>query len=168
MRRRLLVALGLVPIALMAGGRVSAHRGHATLSVVEIDAASGAVRVVHRMEAHDVEPALKAIAPQAQASLDDADAQAALAAYIARRFTLTDAGGRRVALTLTGSELAGDNVRIAFAGRLPAPAMELTVESTLFNDIYPDQENQVNVRRAQVTLTALFRSGEDAQTIRFR
>lgn len=162
-------ALGLtLLLAAVSAGPASAHRGHALLSVVEIDAASGQLRVVHRMAAHDIEPALWVIAPKSQASLDDADALAALLAYLGRRFTLTDAQGRRIALTLTASELQGDDVRFVYSGRLAPPAKAVEVESAIFSDIYPDQENQVNVRRAKVTLTALFTPEEaDAQMIRF-
>jgi hypothetical protein len=41
------------------------------------------------------------------------------------------------------------------------------VDSNLFEETHPDQENQVNVRRAKVTRTAVFRPGQAAQTISF-
>lgn len=167
-RRRLLASGLVIGLGGAAGVPASAHRGHATLSVVEIDAASGSVRVEHRLEGHDVEPALWLIAPKAQASLDDADALAALVAYLGRRFTLADAAGRRIALTPTTSDLASDSVRFVFSGKLALPAKDLLVDSAIFRDVYPDQENQVNVRRAKVTLTALFTpSGAEPQALRF-
>lgn len=144
-----------------------AHRGHSTLSVVEIDAGTGSVTVTHDFAAHDAEPALAVIAPGAQPSLDDPRAVAALVAYVGRRFMLADAGGRRVALTLASTRLAGDGVRLVYSGRLPPPASAVTVDSGLFDEINPDQENQVNIRRAKVTRTALFRAGTEAVTIRF-
>ena len=74
MKRALLVAALVGALASPA----LAHRGHAGLTVVEIDPASGAVSVVHRFAAHDVEPALVSIAPEAQPSLDDPRAVADL------------------------------------------------------------------------------------------
>ncbi|MCP3734625.1 hypothetical protein M9979_07030 [Sphingomonas sp. RP10(2022)] len=143
----------------------AAHRGHSTLSVIEVDAATGAVTVTHDMAAHDAEPALVFIAPNAQPSLDDADALAALTVYIGRRFRLSDATGAAIALTLAATELDGDDVRLTYRGRMPAAARAITVDSTIFADIHPDQENQVNVRRSKVTRTALFRPGSEPQTI---
>ena len=49
---------GLAALLLMLATPALAHRGHASLAVVEIDARSGAVVVTHRLIAHDVEPAL--------------------------------------------------------------------------------------------------------------
>lgn len=162
MRRAFPIAAGLALLAAQA----EAHRGRSTLSVVEIDAATGNVTVTHRMAAHDVEPALVDIAPRAQPSLDDPDALAALVAHAARAFVLADANGR-VALTHKETDLAGDDVRLVYVGRLAAPAKIVTVDSNLLEESHPDQENQVNVRRAKRTLTAVFRPGSEPQSLRF-
>lgn len=165
MRRRL--ALGAAVAVLALPGAAAAHRGHASLSVVEIDAATGAVTVTHRMAAHDVEPALAGIAPDAQQSLDDAVAVAALEAYAGRVFQLWDAEGRPVAVVHQRTELAGDGVVLIYRAQLPASAKSVKVDSGLFEEAYADQENQVNVRRSRVTKTAVFRPGDGPQEFRF-
>jgi hypothetical protein len=87
MRRSVIpVALGAV---LALGSPALAHRGHSSLSVVLIEPDSGRVSVYHRMAAHDVEPALVAIAPSHQPSLDEPDTLKALEAYGARAFVLS-------------------------------------------------------------------------------
>lgn len=161
--RRALLALGLAAIL---ASPAAAHRGRSSLSVVVIDPASGVVTVTHRMAAHDVEPALVDIAPAAQPTVDDAQALAALIRYAGRAFVLADESGP-VALAHTGTDLAGDDVRLVYSGRMRPPARTVTVDSNLFEESHPDQENQVNVRRARVTRTAVFRPGSAAQTIRF-
>jgi len=160
----------LIPIltALAAAASpAAAHRGHASLSVVVIDPATGAVTVTHRMAAHDVEPALVDIAPRAQPSLDDPDALAALVAHAGRAFVLADEGGR-VALTHTATDLAGDDVRLVYTGRMKPPARAVMVDSNLFEETHADQENQVNVRRAKVTRTVVFRPGQAPERVVFR
>ena len=164
---RRLLALCAAVVALALPGAAAAHRGHASLSVVEIDAATGAVTVTHRMAAHDVEPALAGIAPDAQQSLDDAVAVAALEAYAGRVFQLWDAEGRPVALVHQRTQLAGDGVVLVYRSQLPEPAKSLKVDSGLFEEAYADQENQVNVRRSRVTKTAVFRPGDGPQEVRF-
>lgn len=164
---RRLLGLGLA--ALLALPSVAAaHRGHASLSVVEIDATSGAVTITHRMAAHDVEPALSGIAPDAQQSLDDADALRALEAYAGRAFRLWDAEGKAVPLVHKRTDLAGDDIEMVYAAQLPLAAKAaVSVDSGLFEEAYEDQENQVNVRRNKVTRTALFRPGDAPQRISF-
>lgn len=161
MRRLALLAL---MTAFGLAGPAWAHRGNATLSVVEIDAATGAVTVTHRAAAHDVEPALVNIAPDAQPSVDDPEALAALVAYANQAFGLWD-GGKRVALTHVRTELAGDDVRLVYAGRLSPAARSVTVDSNLFEETHADQENQVNVRRGRITRTAVFRPGQPAASL---
>ena len=153
--------------ALALAAPAAAHRGHEALTVVEIDAATGAVTVTHKAAAHDVEPALQVIAPRAQQSLDDPEAVKALEAYGARAFRLWDAEGKAVALTHRKTELAGDGVVLVYAGQIAPPAKAVTVDSDLFEDAYADEENLVNVRRAGVTKSAEFYLGQTAQKIEF-
>ena len=157
-----LLALGMATPAL-------AHRGHDGLTVVEIDGISGAVRVEHRFAAHDVEPALVSIAPEAQPSLDDPAAVAALEDHLAARFRL-DIDGRTVALTRTATDLAGDNIRIRFTGQVPpgSSAHQITVDLDFFPGVHDDQEQQVNIRSAGVTRTLVFRPGDAARSVRLQ
>jgi hypothetical protein len=159
--RRAVVLLAAAGLAL-AASPAAAHRGHGALSVVEIDAKTGAVTVSHRVPAHDAEPALAAIAPDAQASLDDPEAVDALKRYMAQRFSVAVAS-KPVALTLKDMTLGADEVRFEYAGQLApsdAPAA-VTVRAPLFSDVYADQVNQVNIRRLGVTRTLVF-SGPEA------
>ncbi|PIC00716.1 DUF6702 family protein [Caulobacter sp. X] len=160
----LMAAAGLLLAPLPA----AAHRGHGALSVVELDAKTGAVTVSHRVPAHDAEPALAAIAPDAQTSLDDPEAVEALKRYMASRFSVS-ISGQPVALTLKDMTLGADEVRFEYAGMTsPADiAGAVTVRAPLFADIYGDQVNQVNIRRLGVTRTLIFNASDaaDPQTV---
>lgn len=154
MRARWLAAL------LLAAGPAAAHRGHSSLAVVEIDAQSGAVAVTHVLQAHDVEPALVDIAPDAQPSLDDPDAMAALVAYLGRQFRIAG-----VALSPAGQRLTGDKVELRYVGRLKGRPAQLLINGSLFGDSYGDHQTQVNVRRAGITRTLLFGPAEPARAL---
>ena len=148
----------LAALLLMLGATPAlAHRGHASLAVVEIDAKSGAVTVTHRMPAHDVEPTLVDIAPDAQPSLDDPDAVQALVAYVGRTFRIAG-----VTLTPAGHTMAGDSVVLRYAGRLKGKPARLSINGSMFGETYPDHTTQVNVRRAGVTRTLQFGPGDVA------
>ncbi len=146
----LLLVLGLAAPAL-------AHRGHASLAVVEIDAKSGATTVTHHMNAHDVEPALVDIAPDAQPSLDDEDAFKALVAYVGRRFRI---GG--MALSPAGQRLDGDTVQLRYIGRLKGKPKQLLISGALFGETWDDHATQVNIRRAGITRSLNF-GAQDAE-----
>lgn len=161
-RTALLCATALIACAFPA----AAHRGSSTLSVVLIDAGTGAVTITHHMAAHDVEPVLSRIAPDAQPSVDDQEAMAALVRYAGRAFVVADDRGR-VQLMHSETRLAGDDVRLVYTARLDPPGRSVTVDSNLFEESRPNQENQVNVRRAGITRTVLFRPGSEPQRVDF-
>jgi hypothetical protein len=152
--------IGLAAVALIAAAPAVAHRGHATLSVVEIDARTGAVMVTHRMAAHDVEPVLANIAPDAQPSLDDPDAVKSLVAYVGREFRIAG-----VPLAYAGQILAGDTVVLRFTGRLQGKPKTLAIAGGMFGETYADHATQVNVRRAGITRSLQFRPGDPPQTL---
>lgn len=166
MKRRAFLALSAV-VALALAGPAAAHKGHAGLTVVEIDPASGGITVVHRFYAHDIEPTFATIAPDAQPSLDDPAAVKALEDHLQARFRL-DVDGARVALHHTDTVLAGDNVRVEYAGQAGLTAVHaVRLDLDFFPDVYEDMEQQVNVRVAGVTRTVVFAPGSTAQTIIF-
>ena len=150
MRRRLAAIL-----LLLLASPAAAHRGHATLSVIEIDARTGAVLVTHRMAAHDVEPALVDIAPDAQPSLDDPAAMAALVAYVGRYFRIAG-----VPLNFAAKSLAGDAVILRYTGRLKGKPTTLRISGGLFGETYADHSTLVNVRRGGMTRSLNFGPNE--------
>jgi hypothetical protein len=150
----------LAALALLLATPAAAHRGHSSLAVVEIDAKSGAVVVTHHMAAHDVEPALVAIAPAAQPSLDDADALAALIAYVGQRFRI---GGVR--LSPAGQRLDGDRVELRYIGRLPGKPKQLRIAGALFGETWDDHSTQVNIRRAGITRSLMFGADDGEKTL---
>ena len=161
--RRLWIALTVLLLILTSGGAALAHRGHATLSVVVIDPATGEVTVTHRMAAHDAEPALAVIAPDEQPSLDDDIAMEAFVAHLETHFTVNGE-----TLRFETREAEGDELALVFKGKVNTPVRAVVVEADLLpqvDDSVP--EFQVNVRVGKVTRTLLFRPGMGAQTAMF-
>ena len=163
MKRALLAVALIVSLASPA----QAHRGHSGLTVIEIDPASGVVSVIHRFAAHDVEPALVSIAPDAQPSLDDPRAVAELETHLRQRFRL-DIDGSAIPVAHTATDMAGDNIRVEFLGETTdRDVTTVTIDLDFFPGVHDDQEQQVNVRINGVTRTVVFRPGSAAQTVRF-
>lgn len=158
----------LLAAALMLATPALAHKGHGGLTVVVIDADTGGVTVTHRFAAHDVEPALVSVAPDAQPTLDDPAAVSALEEHLDRRLRL-EVNGERIDLDHTETDLAGDNIRVDFEGQgiTGAPVRSVRVDLDFFPGVHDDQEQQVNIRVAGVTRTVVFRPGSPAQTVVF-
>jgi hypothetical protein len=152
MRRAVLMLL-----ALLMAAPAGAHRGHDALSSIVIEK-DGRVRVAHRLEASDLEPALAIIAPDVQPSLDDPDAVAAIIAYLGSRFRLS-IDNRPVTLVAAGSDLGGAVVRFDFIGKTGGTPRQLQVTTEILTDVHPRQVNQVNVRSGATVRTLTFRQG---------
>lgn len=148
-------ALALLSVGLVvAAPPVQAHRGHDAMTVVTLGD-NGAMTVSHRFEAHDLEPALVQIAPDAQPSLDDPQAIDALKTYLLAHFSIS-ADGAPIALSLLAVDIGVRDVRVDYSGKIKGKPKALEMRSTVLRDIYPRQVNQVLVRQ-----------GQDAQTLRF-
>ncbi|WAC24047.1 DUF6702 family protein [Blastomonas sp. SL216] len=160
MRRVLCLAAAATGLALAP--QAGAHRGHDAMSVVTLDP-DGKVTVSHRFEAHDLEPALAEIAPNAQTSLDDPDAIAELKTYLLAHFHLR-ADGSEVPLSVASVEIGVRDVRVDYAGSVKGRPKAVAVQSTILRDIYPRQVNQVVVKRGSYVQTLRF-SGDEVKTV---
>ncbi|MFN3424408.1 MAG: DUF6702 family protein [Novosphingobium meiothermophilum] len=158
--RMAVAAFGLLAAAVPPAG---AHRGHDAMSVVTVE--PGRIAVSHRFEAHDLEPALAAIAPAAQTSLDDPDAIEALKGYLQARFTVR-VGAKPVPLAFRSIDVGVRQVRVDYEGTLRGTPKTLSLQSTILRDVYAKQVNQVVVRRGQTVRTLRF-AGSEAQIVSF-
>ena len=154
-------ALAMVSLAPQA----AAHRGHDAMSVVTL-LPGGQVTVSHRFEAHDLEPALAEIAPNAQTSLDDPEAIAELKTYLLAHFSIS-ADGVDIPLTVSSVEVGVRDVRVDYTGAVQSEPKAVKLKSTILRDIYPRQVNQVSVRRGQFVQTVRF-SGDETQVVSLR
>lgn len=160
MKRFLAMATMLAMVSLAP--QAVAHRGHDAMSVVTFGP-EGQVTVSHRFEAHDLEPALAEIAPNAQTSLDDPDAIAELKTYLLAHFAM-QADGVAVPLTVASIDIGVRDVRVDYAGTVAGRPKAVALKSTILRDIYPRQVNQVSVRRGQYVQTVRF-SGDEVKTV---
>jgi hypothetical protein len=159
--RFLLLPLAGAASAVAMAPQALAHRGHDAMSVVTLDT-DGKVTVSHRFEAHDLEPALAEIAPDAQTSLDDPDAIEELKTYLLAHFSLM-ADDVAVPLSIASVDIGVRDVRVDYAGRIAGTPRTVAVRTTILRDIYPRQVNQVTVRRGGFVQTLRF-TGDEVKT----
>ena len=160
MRRFSAIVAAVASLALAP--QANAHRGHDAMTVVTLEP-DGAVTVSHRFEAHDLEPALAEIAPNAQTSLDDPDAIAELKTYLLAHFHMR-ADGQEVPLSVASVEIGVREVRMNYAGSIKGRPKAVAIQTTILRDIYPRQVNQVEVKRGTFARTLRF-GGDEVQTV---
>lgn len=163
MASRRAVLIGALALAAGAGPAL-AHRGHSVLSVVVIDPASGELTATHRFSAHDVEPTLVELAPDANPSLDDPAALEAFIAHIGESFRVDGQP-----LAFLGSDLRGDDVALTYRGMVATPVRAVRIVADLLpeTDAGEEPEVQVNVRVGRVTRTLVFLPGDGEKTATF-
>lgn len=148
--------------AVMFASPALAHRGHHTLSVVEI-APDGTVTVTHTLSAHDTEPELVELAPDAQPSVDDSEALTALQKHLHDAFTIN---GQK--LDFFAFEAWGDDLQFVYTGKLRGRPKSLTIDYGLFPNSQKTGVGLVNVRRTGgPTQSLTFVRGDDAKSVSF-
>lgn len=138
-----------------------AHRGHHTLSVVEITRL-GKVTVTHYLSAHDTEPELTYLAPDAQASVDDPEAFAALEAHLGAAFLVND-----LTLSPSTNTMAGDDLVFEFKGQFPEAPKTVTITYGLFPRSKKTGVGLVNIRLMGITKSLTFHRGDGPKSVSF-
>jgi len=160
------VAAALVGV-LWAQTPVQAHEQAVGLTEITLHAAEGEgvacllqvcrLEVAHRLSIHDAESTLMAVLGARADLVGDRAAQAQFEAYVASRFSVSDAGsGQAVPLTLLGGEVERGYYWIYQEGLIPAGVSELTISQGVLMDVIPQQTNRVNIKLGDDVATLIF------------
>ena len=153
MIRKLLAALALLVLA----QPLSAHQQKIVISTIANNPRTGMLEVSHRVPMHDAEHALRDT-PEADIALNQASRDA-FAAYVAEHFEVT-AGGEPVRLELLGSEVDGAHLWVYQQAPALSGDSTVTVRSTILTDVWPSQENRVNLGEGTSVETLVFHAGD--------
>ncbi|MEN7536787.1 DUF6702 family protein [Aurantiacibacter flavus] len=153
MIRKLLAALALMVLA----QPVWAHQQKIVITTMSNNPRTGMLEVSHRVPMHDAEHALhdmkEADIARNQASRD------AFAVYVGNHFALT-ADDEPVELEMLGNEVDGAYLWIyQIAPAIPEDTV-LAVRSSILTDIWPSQENRVNLGEGTSVETLIFHAGD--------
>lgn len=142
----------------MAATGVAAHRARRSLTTVSWNERARTLEVIHRLHAHDAQQAVMRVLNLAHPDMSAVKPRAVLALYVEERFSLVGADGAPLALDLLGAELDGDHVLVFQERAMDAPPDTIRVRSTVLQDVFADQINDVKITvgtfERTVTLTA--------------
>ena len=153
MIRKLLAALALLVLA----QPLSAHQQKIVISTIANNPRTGMLEVSHRVPMHDAEHALhdmkEADIARNQASRD------AFAVYVGNHFRVV-VDGEPLALELLGNEVEGAYLWIYQVTPAIPEGTVLEVRSSILTDIWPSQENRVNLGEGTSVDTLIFHAGD--------
>lgn len=142
-RRSVLILLTGGGLAAASGA--FAHRAKRALTTVTWNARTQTLEVVHRLHAHDAQQALMSVSGLAHPVLSELEPRARLALYVEKNFVLTHGDGAPLALKLIGAQLDGDHVLVFQEAVLDAVPEGIGVYSTILQDVFPAQVNDVKI-----------------------
>lgn len=129
-----------------AASAALAHRAHAGLTEIGVNARTGQMEIVHRVFAHDLHDAL------GYESIDDSELYelpeglAWVEAWARSGFSLQTVSGEPVELNYVGAERDGEFTFIYFTAQPPEEGSELVVDNGLLTGLLDDQVNLTNLR----------------------
>lgn len=144
-----------------------AHGFHASFSVLEFNARTGSLEIIHRIFIQDMELALSD-KNKTPVTLHNTPEDAKLIRdYLVQKFLITTADGKALTPDWVGMDLKVDTMfvyqELKNAGNISA----LTVRDGILTDSHPGQVNTVNITLKGRTQTLIFSATDAAQSVTF-
>lgn len=141
-----LLRMGLT-LALMvcAIGAASAHRLNAGLTMIEPNARTGELEIIHRLHWHDLYLALD-FSPEDEDQIAEGLPPASLEPFARNGFTMTYEDGGEIGLQYIGAEREGGYVFIYFVTDPPEADRPVIIDNRLLVAEQPKQSNLTNVK----------------------
>jgi hypothetical protein len=137
----------LALVALLSSAGAAAHQQQAALTRVLFNARSGNLEVMHRFLLHDAEHAVRALLDREADLLASAPAREQFASYVQERFSLLGDEGNPLPLRYVGQEVEGPFLWIYQELPIPAGLSTLGVIHDALRELWPQQNNLVNIER---------------------
>ncbi|MGB3721422.1 MAG: DUF6702 family protein [Pacificimonas sp.] len=160
--RALIAAL----VALLTALPLAAHPLKLSETSVSANPRTGQLEVAHSLSLHDMPEMLRSMGAANIDVIGSGEARTFVESYVAQHFHIV-ADGQPVTLGLIGSEIDGGQLWVYQEAAIP-DAAELTIDDRLLHDVFPDQQNRVNVDLGGGIDTLVFRNGSAPQTVKVR
>jgi hypothetical protein len=157
-----LAAALALPLAPPLLAPLAAHQQKRAISTIARNPRSGRLEIMHQVPVHDAEHALRAQGAKTPDIIGSAESREAFARYVARRFVLM-VGDAAIAPDYVGSEISGGSLWVYQEAAAPAPGAVLRISSQILTDVWPRQENRVNIGSGTQVTTLIFTSGDAPQ-----
>ena len=143
----------------------AAHKFHASLTQIEVNANSKTVEVGIRVFVDDLEEALTRRAGRRVRLGTTSNFDALALAYVGASLKLDDAAGKRLVFAWIGKETSVDVVWLYVEAPLATPIEGGRLENSLFFELFDDQVNTVNIKDGRRRSTLTFSTGDGAKPL---
>lgn len=158
--------LALLTLSALAG-EAFAHQQQAALTRVLFNGRSGNVEVMHRFLVHDAEHAVRQLLDPEADILASAPAREQFAQYVIERFSLLGLEGNTLPLEYVGQEIDGIFLWVYQEMPIPVQLNGLSVIHNALRDLWPEQNNLVNIERDGMVQTLNFTGNVEWQSVSF-
>lgn len=163
-RRRFFAGSAFVGFGPLWAAPAAAHKLRATLSTVEGNRVEKLLSVTHMIHIHEAEHGLSGSGRLLKPDLTRLKARAHLALYVSEHFQLaTEASADKI--ELIGAELVGSFVYVYQQLKLSTSPKNLTLNCSIFRDVFADQINNVDVKIGGVTQSLQFKGKDGPKKI---
>ena len=154
---------------LMLGAVAPAHAHQKKEAITQIlfNTRSGNLEVMHRFLLHDAEHAVRLLQDSNADIIADKQAQEQFAHYAIERFTLLGDDGDSLKLEYLGYELDSAFIWVYQEIPLPEHLHSLGVIHNVLRDIWPEQNNLVNIERDKNIQTLNFNGNTEWLSVQF-
>jgi len=168
-RRKLLLAACVLPGVLWLGSvnEADAHQQQAALTRVLFNGRNGNVEVMHRFLVHDAEHAVRQLLDPEADIIASAPAREQFAQYVIERFFLLGLEGNTLPLAYVGQEIDGNFLWVYQEMPIPVQLNGLSVIHNALRDLWPEQNNLVNIERDGMVQTLNFTGTVEWQSVTF-
>jgi len=166
--RPLLTGAVLVLLSLGAlAAEAFAHQQQAALTRVLFNSRSGNLEVMHRFLVHDAEHAVRQLLDPEADLIASAPAREQFSAYVQERFALLGSEGNALALQYVGQEIDGIFLWVYQEMPIPDSLTSLSIIHNALRDLWPEQNNLVNIERDGQVQTLNFNGGTEWLSVTF-
>ncbi len=166
-----LLTLLIIALPWLVPGGAQAHQQKAAVTRVLFNTNSGNLEVMHRFLVHDAEHAVQQLFDPTADILGSDTSREQFAAYVTERFALLDGNGSTLPLQYVGQEIDSGFLwvyqEMALSTEEFTAMTELSVVHNALRDVWPEQNNLVNIERHDTIQTLNFNGNIEWLSVSF-
>ena len=141
-----------------------AHEFHTSLAQINYNKTTQSFEVSLRVFTDDLEAALTLENQQKKVTIDQDIADRIIEQYLGKHFALLNGQNEKKAMNYVGKEVEVDVTWIYFEAPVKDKPTGMRIKNAIFNELFDDQVNIVNLKYLDTATTLLFNSDQIIQT----
>lgn len=155
-------------VLLLSVGGVAAHQLKSGVTTILFNQRTGNIEVMHRFVLHDAEHAVGELFNKRQADIHtDEETRALFAAYVLESFNLATLDGQQLPLEAVGYQVDGRDFWVYQEAPIPKELSGLAVRQKALQELWPEQQNLVNIEGKGGIKSLQFNAKDDWLTVSF-